>query len=1162
MKKITIYLILNLSYLISSGQSASINQSFIKLYDNMLSAVPGSDSSLIFFGDSRYYGKLDKTGSIPWYKDAPYSDASASFKLIGLPNATFCSFGYFYTGPGDPTGSVVIFDKNGEFKQSKSYSLVGSLEDGIQIETTRLLAVGSTQQYAYSFNLMKMDLTGKPVLSAKISEGGIIFQLGGATLNKINNNLFLITLPIQDRSSVQSDIATIAVDTALKVVWARTIGNAKKDDFPVCGADIENYHFTISKTQSFGEGMNDILVNCMDNSGTVIWDKTYGTSTMDEIPTAVSIDKDSSLLISGYSQDAKLKQAGLLLKISKTGQLLWSRQYTAPNGYKNTSLLYANQTFNGIHAVASIIDTVSKQPRTEFMILKTNGEASCRSSKIVLKENTIIRISETINLTRELISPVETSNTIINTYHTQGLTPLCANPCAITANFSASKTRICKGGAVNFFNTSTPADSIKWLIDGQKESNNNAFSHVFATAGEYQVTLIAYEGICKDTLREIIIVDDLPHASFSSTQEGLNGYFTNLSPKSESFLWKPGDGTTVFSKDMSHTFPKVGFYNVCLIATNACAADTACQLFNSNDYRGSFLTATYLGPSLTTANTRIYGMGICQDPSGKLILAIADEDGYVGNDNDIAMLRIDENGKVLKQTMLSHGDINPGKIYSLGERGYLILATGGTTTIIMDSSLSITTLTSSISNFGAYSALEAANKRDIYLSGANSTGKSVVLKMNKYGKRIWTKTALANANISSLIELKDGNVIGVGRTTTGEGSLVKFSGTSGDMIWSKYYTTSGTLDARYIFYDSLQNSLYIAGTLNATFNDKAGCYILKTDLDGNIIWSKAFRNESVNNVACFKNQFGQVFLCYSDWRNNIVQLNDSGEIKWAKAYSLKTVTNSLSISQYTLCQDGGIAGCGSANYGITYYAVAMKADTSGNNSNCLSTPQTLTPVNQTFTLEDAVFDLGENFSATDGVQGYYNPASYLYESSKECAGNSCSENLKFTSSIAGIGTQYQFNYIKTTAVNLHWDFGDGGTATTSSPLHTYSGPGKYKICLTGFVKDCGTVSYCDSILIVATTINEEAGKNKLSIFPNPFVGSTNIAYTLEKRSFVTIDIYNALGQLIKTLANGEQTEGNYTYTYTYSSKYGNAGIYLLKFTIDGSTFVKRIEEIK
>ncbi len=68
----------------------------------------------------------------------------------------------------------------------------------------------------------------------------------------------------------------------------------------------------------------------------------------------------------------------------------------------------------------------------------------------------------------------------------------------------------------------------------------------------------------------------------------------------------------------------------------------------------------------------------------------------------------------------------------------------------------------------------------------------------------------------------------------------------------------------------------------------------------------------------------------------------------------------------------------------------------------------------------------------------------------------------------------------------HWDFDEGSTSDTASPLHTFE-PGLYHVCLT-VSNDYGTDSTCQWIAIFPTGIQEVADKNApdISILPNPF----------------------------------------------------------------------------
>ncbi|MGZ4073360.1 MAG: PKD domain-containing protein [Bacteroidia bacterium] len=60
------------------------------------------------------------------------------------------------------------------------------------------------------------------------------------------------------------------------------------------------------------------------------------------------------------------------------------------------------------------------------------------------------------------------------------------------------------------------------------------------------------------------------------------------------------------------------------------------------------------------------------------------------------------------------------------------------------------------------------------------------------------------------------------------------------------------------------------------------------------------------------------------------------------------------------------------------------------------------------------------------------------------------------------GLSVQFNTSNTLPAAYAWDFGDSGTSTSSSPLHTYSTAGSYTVCLT-VTNTLGSASLCDTI---------------------------------------------------------------------------------------------------
>jgi hypothetical protein len=75
-------------------------------------------------------------------------------------------------------------------------------------------------------------------------------------------------------------------------------------------------------------------------------------------------------------------------------------------------------------------------------------------------------------------------------------------------------------------------------------------------------------------------------------------------------------------------------------------------------------------------------------------------------------------------------------------------------------------------------------------------------------------------------------------------------------------------------------------------------------------------------------------------------------------------------------------------------------------------------------------------------------------------------------------------------------------------------------------------------------------------YPNPFNPSTTIEYSIPKSAFVTIKIYNILGEELTTLVSEQKTSGNYAVTFDASGY--STGIYYYTLTADNFRETKKM----
>jgi hypothetical protein len=79
-------------------------------------------------------------------------------------------------------------------------------------------------------------------------------------------------------------------------------------------------------------------------------------------------------------------------------------------------------------------------------------------------------------------------------------------------------------------------------------------------------------------------------------------------------------------------------------------------------------------------------------------------------------------------------------------------------------------------------------------------------------------------------------------------------------------------------------------------------------------------------------------------------------------------------------------------------------------------------------------------------------------------------------------------------------------------------------------------------------------------YPNPFNPSTEIKYSIPQSGFVTLKVYNLLGQEIATLDNQEQAAGNYIVNFNAAAL--TSGVYVYKIQSGSFSLTKKLMLLK
>lgn len=106
----------------------------------------------------------------------------------------------------------------------------------------------------------------------------------------------------------------------------------------------------------------------------------------------------------------------------------------------------------------------------------------------------------------------------------------------------------------------------------------------------------------------------------------------------------------------------------------------------------------------------------------------------------------------------------------------------------------------------------------------------------------------------------------------------------------------------------------------------------------------------------------------------------------------------------------------------------------------------------------------------------------------------------------------------------------------------------------------GDLNWFPTFLNVEQLDNIPSTFELLQNYPNPFNPNTNIKFKLEESGFVSLSVYNVLGQKVKTLVAEELSFGTHQVSFDASSL--SSGVYFYKLETGKHSSVKKMMLMK
>lgn len=297
-----------------------------------------SDCGKIFLGRSNSFGagdedflviKTDASGNIEWSKayGGPLMDRSNSIDT--LPG------GYLITGHSLNFGGgnnylIIKTDLLGNIIWAKSYG-GSSNEEPHNRETIfypdgSMLIGGMGQSFgagAKEMLLVKFDSTGNMLWNKYYGTGTA--NEWGRDITRTSTDEILI-VGTMDETSTTSKFALLKTDSNGNVKWGKTYNNAGAGRSAKVIEGNDGGYIIVGKVNDIGAGNNDVFLVKTDTSGNVLWSKTYGGSGSEWGYEIVSVP--GGYIVSGSATSFGFGQADLFVfKTDDSGNLIWSKTY-------------------------------------------------------------------------------------------------------------------------------------------------------------------------------------------------------------------------------------------------------------------------------------------------------------------------------------------------------------------------------------------------------------------------------------------------------------------------------------------------------------------------------------------------------------------------------------------------------------------------------------------------------------------------------------------------------------------------------------------------------------------------------------------------------------------------------------------------------------------
>ena len=221
----------------------------------------------------------------------------------------------YITIGSDADGGLYCYDSSGNYNWSKN---VSGFYKSVICSSNSLFIAGGNNDNA---SIVRLNLSGN-VSWDKEYDTGVYETINGITLAHDNRTIY--GTGIIGSKYGQKDVLIVAYDINGTYKWSKTWGGSSEDSGTGIAVDSNNNVYVCGWTESYGVGINDVLLLKYDSTGNFKWYKTWGTVIADD-GNGICIHNDSIYITGSTDTDA------ILLKYNTSGTLQWNTTWRTVN---------------------------------------------------------------------------------------------------------------------------------------------------------------------------------------------------------------------------------------------------------------------------------------------------------------------------------------------------------------------------------------------------------------------------------------------------------------------------------------------------------------------------------------------------------------------------------------------------------------------------------------------------------------------------------------------------------------------------------------------------------------------------------------------------------------------------------------------------------------